>query len=176
MNGGQQILLRLRPPTSPDTFYDEEKVVNVMLHEASAPAVAAPIHTRSLISTIFPQLTHNVHGPHDEHFYKLLSELEDEYEALKRSGYSGEGFHSKGHRLGEFVSHNLPPHLARARALEAAEKRRRASNVLGGSRKLGGAVVTRQMPPRELAAQVGIISFSLQAKGADVSVLCFPGC
>ena len=35
MNMGQKILLRLRPAHAPDTFYDEEEVVQTMLHEAS---------------------------------------------------------------------------------------------------------------------------------------------
>ncbi|EKM61412.1 uncharacterized protein PHACADRAFT_247978 [Phanerochaete carnosa HHB-10118-sp] len=130
INAGQKILLRLRPAHSPDAFYEEEDAVHTMLHE----------------------LTHNVHGPHDEKFYKLLSELEDEYEALKRSGYAGEGFHTPGRRLGENISHDLPPHIARARALEAAEKRRRIGNMLGGARRLGGAP-RRDLTPRELAAQ-----------------------
>jgi hypothetical protein len=37
MNGGEQILLRLRPPWTPDTFYEEDQVVRVMLHEARNP-------------------------------------------------------------------------------------------------------------------------------------------
>jgi hypothetical protein len=37
INGGEKILLRLRPPWAPDTFYDEDQVVRVMLHEASLP-------------------------------------------------------------------------------------------------------------------------------------------
>ncbi|KAH7922803.1 WLM-domain-containing protein [Leucogyrophana mollusca] len=132
VNGGEQILLRLRPAWAPDTFYDEDQVVRVMLHE----------------------LTHNVHGPHDEKFYKFLAGLEDEYDALQRSGYAGEGFFSKGQRLGTNVSHDLPPHLARARALEAAEKRRKAGIMLNGGGRLGGRVgAMRGMTPRELAAQ-----------------------
>lgn len=153
VSAGQKILLRLRPAHSPDTFYDEEDVIHTMLHEVHLLlCVGTP---KSLCS--ISQLTHNVHGPHDERFYKFLSELEAEYEALKRSGYAGEGFHSMGHRLGEFVSHNLPPHIARARALEAAEKRRRVAHMLGGSRRLGGAVVSRNLSPRELAVQVSIV-------------------
>lgn len=34
MNGGEKILLRLRPAHAPDTFYDEANVVQTMLHEA----------------------------------------------------------------------------------------------------------------------------------------------
>ncbi|TFY65780.1 hypothetical protein EVG20_g5306 [Dentipellis fragilis] len=131
VNGGQKILLRLRPAGAPDTFYPEEDLMGTMLHE----------------------LTHNVHGPHDDKFYKFLAELEEEYEALQRSGYAGEGFHSKGNRLGQNVSHDLPPHLARQRALEAAEKRRKIGAVLGSGGRLGGGSLARSgLSPRQLAA------------------------
>ncbi|KAI0334343.1 hypothetical protein GY45DRAFT_1318345 [Cubamyces sp. BRFM 1775] len=98
------------------------------------------------------ELTHNVHGPHDEKFYKFLSGLEEEYEALRKSGYSGEGFHSEGRRLGTNVSHDVPPHIARQKALEAAEKRRKISVVLGGGGRLGGTTRSYKSP-RELAAE-----------------------
>lgn len=123
--------------------------------------------TQPSFTFLLPQLTHNVHGPHDEKFYKFLSELEDEFEALKRSGYDGEGFHSRGHRVGQHVSHNLPPHIARARALEAAEKRRKVGSMLGGARKLGG-VVRRDLTPRELAVQVSLFFMSLASRLIDV--------
>ncbi|KAJ6601328.1 WLM domain-containing protein [Mycena vulgaris] len=131
VNGGQKILLRLRPAHTPDTFYEEEEVVQTMLHE----------------------LTHNVHGPHDEKFYKFLSTLQDEYDALQRSGYAGEGFFSKGQRVGAEVSHDLPPHLARAKALESAEKRRKTAIMLGNGGRLGGQIKATNLTPRELAAQ-----------------------
>lgn len=35
------------------------------------------------------QLVHNEIGPHNAAFYKLLSELEEEFYDLKRKGYSG---------------------------------------------------------------------------------------
>ncbi|KAF8325810.1 WLM domain-containing protein [Cantharellus anzutake] len=130
VNGGEQILLRLRPAWAPNTFYDEGELVSVMLHE----------------------LTHNVHGPHDSAFYTFLSKLEDEYAELQRSGYSGEGFFSKGKKLGGGYSLDLPPHTARLKAVEAAEKRARVSKVLGsGGNRLGGAVTAKS--PRELAAE-----------------------
>ncbi|EDR15260.1 uncharacterized protein LACBIDRAFT_301311 [Laccaria bicolor S238N-H82] len=69
----------------------------------------------SLIALIY-LLTHNVHGPHDDKFYKFLSGLQDEYDALQRSGYAGEGFFSKGPR---------------------PSKRRRTSRVLGSGGRLG---------------------------------------
>lgn len=103
------------------------------------------------------QLTHNVHGRHDAKFYKLLGELEEEYDRLKDSGYSGEGFHSVGRKVGVGVSHNLPPHLARLKAVEAAERRQKVQAVMGGSgRRLGGrpSGTLKELSPRELAAQV----------------------
>ncbi|KAF9225350.1 WLM-domain-containing protein [Gyrodon lividus] len=132
VNGGEKILLRLRPAWCPDTFYEEDQVVRTMLHE----------------------LTHNVHGPHDETFYKFLAGLEDEYDALQRSGYAGEGFFSHGHRLGVGASHDLPPHLGRLRALEAAEKRRGASGLSKGGGRLGGqSSALEKLGSRELAAR-----------------------
>ncbi|KAJ7654167.1 WLM domain-containing protein [Mycena rosella] len=131
VNRGQKILLRLRPAHAPETFYEEEDVVQTMLHE----------------------LTHNVHGPHDDKFYKFLSGLQDEYDALQRSGYAGEGFFSKGHRVSADVSHDLPPHLARAKALESAEKRRQTALMLGNGGRLGGRINAANLTPRELAAQ-----------------------
>ncbi|KAM5532253.1 hypothetical protein V8D89_014092 [Ganoderma adspersum] len=132
INGGEKIMVRLRSPHAPDTFLPEENVLGTMLHE----------------------LTHNVHGPHDAAFYKFLSGLEDEYDALRRSGYAGEGFHAPGQRLGVNVSHNLPLHLARAKAAEAADKRRQVSVVMRGGVRLGG--VPRRnanKSPRELAVE-----------------------
>jgi hypothetical protein len=103
-------------------------------------------------------LTHNVHGPHDDKFYKYLSDLQDEYDALQRSGYAGEGFFSEGKRLGMNVSHNDPPHIARRKALEAAEKRKHASRVLGGGGRLGGQNRNAGVNPRELAARVSVFA------------------
>lgn len=99
-----------------------------------------------------------MHGPHDDQFYKYLSGLQDEYDALQRSGYAGEGFFSEGKRLGTNTSHNVPPHIARQKALEAAEKRMKTSRVLGSGGKLGGLGRTVGLTPRELAARV-IINF-----------------
>ncbi|KAG1757050.1 hypothetical protein EDB19DRAFT_1900606 [Suillus lakei] len=149
VNGGEQILLRLRLPWAPDTFYEEDQVVRVMLHEARNSINAF----KPLI--ILQKLTHNVHGPHDEIFYKFLAALEDEYDALVRSGYAGEGFFSPGTDWAQGYHTTLPPHLARLKALEAAEKRHRTNGVLGGGGRLGGRIIAWQdMNPRELAAQV----------------------
>ncbi|RPD82246.1 WLM-domain-containing protein [Lentinus tigrinus ALCF2SS1-7] len=131
INSGQKILVRLRPPHTPNTFFDEEDILQTMLHE----------------------LAHNVHGSHDDKFYKFLAGLEEEYATLRRSGYDGEGFHSAGRRLGTSFSHDLPVHLARQRAVDAAEKRRQISLVLSGGGRLGGAARDANKTPQELAAE-----------------------
>lgn len=166
INMGQKILVRLRPHFDPDAFLPEEDVVHTMLHEASQYP-SSTLHPRG--SSHVPcvplpfQLTHNVHGPHDDSFYKYLAGLESEYEDLKRSGYSGEGFHSRGTRLGVDASHNLPPYQGRLKALEAAERRRGAGDS-GGKRLGGGRAGTldggrRQLTPRELALRVSTVSY-----------------
>lgn len=129
INMGQKILLRLRPAWAPDTFYDQEDIIHTMLHE----------------------LTHNVHGPHDQTFYNFLSRLEEEYYELKRTGYAGEGFYSNGRRLGEGIPQNIPAYLARQRALEAAERRRRTNVGTGPVRLGGGNLASLGLTPRELA-------------------------
>ncbi|KAG8896757.1 hypothetical protein FRC00_005316 [Tulasnella sp. 408] len=132
INGGQKICLRLRPYFDKGAFLRQEEIIGTMLHE----------------------LTHNVRGPHDQEFYKFLSKLEDEYDALQRSGYAGEGFFSRGNRVGEGISHNPSPRVARERALAAAEKRRQIAVVMNaGNKKLGGN--SREgKSMRQLAAEV----------------------
>lgn len=149
--------MRLRPAWDRDTFLEEDAVVRTMLHEVNN--LAAQLTTPLTISSPL-KLTHNVHGPHDEIFYKFLAGLEDEYDALQRSGYAGEGFFSPGYRLGAGISHDLPPHIARVRALEAAERRRRMEALTQGGGTLGGrSSALDRLSPRELAARVSL-SFS----------------
>ncbi|RUP47977.1 hypothetical protein BC936DRAFT_145120 [Jimgerdemannia flammicorona] len=105
---------------------------------------------------VLTRLTHIVRGPHDQQFYKILDELTTECENLVISGYTGEGFDGPGQRLGVRVSHDLPPHLARETALDAAEKRRRTTEIMipAGGRRLGGSAghLEKVFTPRELAA------------------------
>lgn len=110
-----------------------------------------------------------MHGPHDENFYKYLDGLQDEYDGLQRSGYAGEGFFSEGKRLGTNISHNVPPHIARLKALEAAEKRAKTSRVLGSGGRLGGSARNAGLSPRELAARVSPF-FASKMKFADLKL------
>lgn len=57
VNRGQKICLRLRSPTDNKWFLERDEIVGTMLHE----------------------LTHNICGPHNAQFYKLLDELKDKY-------------------------------------------------------------------------------------------------
>ena len=89
-----------------------------------------------------------------------MDKLQDEYFALRSSGYSGEGFHSDGTRVGIGVSHDVPMHLARDLALKKAEERQRLGQLMGtaGGQRLGGVKQKLGKSPRELAAEV---SFNL---------------
>lgn len=92
-----------------------------------------------------------------------MGELQDEYSTLRRTGYAGEGFYTPGQTLGGNASagnsRNVPPHVARLKALEAAQKRKQVTQVLGGgNRSLGGPSSTRNLSPGELAARVSTTS------------------
>lgn len=120
MNKGQKILLRLRYPGDRNQFLPIEQVTDTMLHE----------------------LAHIVHGPHDGKFHALWDQLRDEHEGLLMKGYTGEGFLSKGHKLGGTV--RAPPQEARRVARAAAEERaRQAERSRGSGQRLGGAPLQR---------------------------------
>ena len=86
-----------------------------------------------VVDTMLHELSHNVHGPHDEKFHALWDQLRKEYEALISKGYTGEGFLSKGNRLG---GRSVPRDEARRIARAAAE--RRQALTTGSGQKLGG--------------------------------------
>ena len=132
MNRGEKIFIRLRPASDKSSFLPlEESLVGTLLHE----------------------LVHNSHQAHNKDFYDFLDKLQDEYDALRSGGYSGEGFMSDGKKTS--VSHNLPLHLARAKAVEEAEKRSRLAQIMGpaGGRTLGGIKPLKTRLPRELMAE-----------------------
>lgn len=131
-NSGQTIYLRLRYPSSDrkltDTFLPFEDIIGTMLHE----------------------LAHNKRGPHDEIFYKVLSELEEDWYEMRRNGgwMQGDGFDSHGRTLGNLeglgpAMQNVPVRQAAQKAAEMAERRRRAEELSrGGPRRLGGLATT----------------------------------
>ena len=62
INGGAKIFLRLRSPQDQKSFLPSEIIVDILLHE----------------------ITHNRHGPHDEHFQKLYHELHEDLAKLNQ--------------------------------------------------------------------------------------------
>lgn len=127
-NRGQRILLRLRYPGDETQFLPLENVVDTMLHE----------------------LSHIVHGPHDQAFHALWDKLRDEHESLVRKGYTGEGFLGKGNRLG---GNRVPVGEIKRQARAAAEKRREMARLAQGSgQKLGGQGILRGQNAREIIA------------------------
>ncbi|CAG8499349.1 16161_t:CDS:2 [Acaulospora morrowiae] len=102
---------------------------------------------------LFYRLTHNKCGPHDAAFYKLLDELNDEYDELLLTGHAGSGFYTDGVKLGTGVSHNITPAMAKQRALEAAERRKRIQSIMtNGGVRLGGDILESYSSMRELSA------------------------
>lgn len=95
-----------------------------------------------------------MHGPHDATFYNVLENLNIEYDDLLANGYTGEGFFSKGYRVGQTISHNVPMALARQKALDAAENRRATNSLMTkGGIRLGGDARKSGLSLREKAAQ-----------------------
>ncbi|EPS38860.1 hypothetical protein H072_7359 [Dactylellina haptotyla CBS 200.50] len=109
------IQLRLRQPYDSRVFMPYESVVKTMLHE----------------------LTHCVHGPHDDKFWAMFRSLEGELDTLRYTGYTGEGFLGKGESLGASPQAWLSDHEAKKRARAAAAEKRRRRNNQGGSWILG---------------------------------------
>ncbi|PYH49977.1 metalloendopeptidase WSS1 [Aspergillus saccharolyticus JOP 1030-1] len=124
-DAGRKICLRLRHSSDERQFLAFDDIVDTMLHE----------------------LCHIVHGPHHQKFHALWNQLRDEHLELIMKGYTGEGFLSKGHRLG---GSRIPVEEARRRARAAAEQRRALS--AGSGQRVGGASVARGTDMRQVIA------------------------
>ena len=106
------------------------------------------------------ELVHNVRGPHDSIFYKLLDELKAECEDLMSRGISGTGAGFDASSTGRLGSHAfIPIHnpsedKMRDVALRAAEKRLTKQRLMSnGPVRLGGdASAVRSLAPGQAAA------------------------
>ncbi|KAF1788577.1 WLM domain [Phytophthora cactorum] len=105
--------------------------------EANARVV---LSYEALLETLLHELTHMVHGPHNEAFYQYLEELKQEMEALMVRGLVGEedirfADAGAGQRLG---GNNISVPI-RVAAVLAAKRREQYNSLLGGqtSRRLG---------------------------------------
>lgn len=117
VNGGTKILLRLRNPNDEFRFLPMESIMGTMLHE----------------------LTHNLHGPHDNRFYTKLDDLMARQWVIEQQGLF-DTFLGQGRRLGGSTRPTPPQQL---------QLQRRPPRCRG--RKLGGSRAPRGTP-REMAA------------------------
>lgn len=148
VNAGRKIALRLRRPHDTGDFYDEESIVETMLHE----------------------LAHNLRGPHDDVFYQHLDKLTQEWQETRAGRWlPGQGFLMPGRRLNSgggnlrtSTGAVLTPlagqsYQSRTEAAGAAQGRRK-QKALGDSHLLGGHPENRpfslvgELSPREAAA------------------------
>lgn len=115
VNRGSKICVRLRYAGDKTQFMPFEAVLDTFLHE----------------------LSHNVHGPHDEKFHALWDQLRSELEDLIRKGYTGEGFLGRGHVLG---GRQIPLHERQRRWREAQDRRNKddQNRIVKSGRRLGG--------------------------------------
>ncbi|KAG7386218.1 hypothetical protein PHYPSEUDO_000539 [Phytophthora pseudosyringae] len=137
VNRGAKIYVRLRPKRTPASFYPYEELLRTLLHE----------------------LTHMVHGPHNQVFYRYLDELKHEMEALMVRGLVGEegarfADAGAGQRLGGGSSVGVPIRVA---AVLAAKRREQFHSLLGGetSRRLGSSEASEEvLDPQTLRRKV----------------------
>ncbi|KAJ3321284.1 hypothetical protein HDV06_004509 [Boothiomyces sp. JEL0866] len=113
VNRGQAIRIRLRSPHDENQFLEWHDLIGTMLHE----------------------LVHNLQGPHDVKFYKLLDDFFTEYEDTLTLDVDG-------HTLG-INADNI-----KQKQLEQAEKRKWLNSITG-TFKLGGNRVEKDL--RKLA-------------------------
>ncbi|GAB7354754.1 hypothetical protein MBLNU459_g5161t2 [Dothideomycetes sp. NU459] len=126
INRTYKICVRLRYSHNPGTFLPIEQAVDTMLHE----------------------LSHIVWGDHDANFHALWDELRGEHEMLLLKGYTGEGFLSRGHKLG---GGRVPaPSEMRRLARASAEKRRVLTK--GSGQRLGGTPLHHGTDTRQVIA------------------------
>ncbi|AQZ16993.1 WSS1 (YHR134W) [Zygosaccharomyces parabailii] len=120
MNRGYKIMLRLRSPNDEFQFLPRESIIGTMLHE----------------------LTHNLHGAHDNRFYAKLDDLMARQWVIEQQGLF-DTFLGEGRRLGGTAV------AARERQVSLKQRRGRARSR---GRKLGGSSSGRNGSPREMAA------------------------
>ncbi|KAG6975734.1 hypothetical protein JG688_00002107 [Phytophthora aleatoria] len=110
VNRGAKIYVRLRPKRTPESFYPYEALLETLLHE----------------------LTHMVHGPHNEAFYQYLEELKQEMEALMVRGLVGEeGVRFADAGVGQRLGGNNISVPIRVAAVLAAKWREQYNSLLG---------------------------------------------
>ena len=147
-NSGQIINIRLRPSQAPNTFYDMEMLMDTMLHE----------------------LCHNIYSEHDNLFYGLLDQVQQEWKLLSSKGYQGEGFFSPGRRLGSGHVFYKPSIAVvadtadRRRIKDAAERREKGIIVRPEGRRLENEAPSPQQNGRRLGGEGGEIIHAIDPR------------
>ncbi|GEQ67754.1 hypothetical protein JCM33374_g1419 [Metschnikowia sp. JCM 33374] len=114
VNRGEKILIRLRSARNDRTFLPMGDLIGTLLHE----------------------LTHNVHGPHDQKFYEFLAELRRKYETRD---FLLENYVCEENRLGSArVNHRSTPQSVRQKRLDVLSKGKRKPET----RRIGGKYVS----------------------------------
>ncbi|OWZ21236.1 Neutral zinc metallopeptidase [Phytophthora megakarya] len=102
VNRGAKIYVRRTPKQTVEYFYPYEALLETLLHE----------------------LTHMVHGPHNQAFYQYLDELKQEMESLMIRGLVGqEGVNFAGAGAGQRLGGNNASVPIRVAAVLAAKRR-----------------------------------------------------
>lgn len=96
----------------------------------------------------YNRLSHIVWGDHDANFHALWDELRDEHETLLMRGYTGEGFLTKGNRLG---GGRVPPQSEIRRMARANAEKRRVLQK-GSGQRVGGNPLHRGTDIRRVIA------------------------
>lgn len=130
VNRGSKICVRLRYAGDKTQFMPFESVLDTFLHE----------------------LSHNIHGPHDDKFHALWNQLRSDLEDLIQKGYTGEGFQGRGHVLG---GRQVPLHERRRRWREAQDRRNKddQNRIAKSGRRLGGTAANPRDDIRAIIAR-----------------------
>jgi len=117
-------------------------------------------YDNEIVGTMCHELSHIVHSNHSADFYKLMDELQGQFEKLRGSvGTNSQfAFAGTGHKADSSRHNPQNPLMARRLAAEAAEARCRKSKLMGTSEghRLGGGNSDeswRRISPREAAAR-----------------------
>lgn len=131
VNHGQKIMLRLRDPLDEFRFLPWESLIGTMLHE----------------------LTHNLHGPHDQRFYSKLDELSGRQWCIQQLGLK-DNFMTSGNRLGGRGFRDGPtPRTTNSRGNKIGKIRNKGVRLGSLSDNLNGSLNTsRMLKPAQMAA------------------------
>ncbi|MEW5307611.1 MAG: hypothetical protein WDW36_009991 [Sanguina aurantia] len=136
------------------------KTMEVRIRLRHGNSQSSFLHYESILGTMLHELVHNVRGPHDSVFYKLLDEITAECEELMAKGVSGTGVGFDAPSVGRLGSHgpipahNPAPSALRTHMVKAAEERAKRQRLTdSGPNRLGGRLLdTRGMMPGQAAA------------------------